>query len=449
MKVSKFGGTSLADASQIRKVCDILLSDPDRRILVVSAPGKRFKTDIKVTDLLILMAGAKLAGFSGEKELESVILRYEEIAIELSVENVMDSIKENLTALVCADRTSPEKYMDAIKAAGEDNCARLVAAYLNSIGHRATYCDPKEAGLVLTCDFGRAHVLPESYINLASLEAIKGICVFPGFFGYSPEGDVVTFSRGGSDITGAILAAAVNASVYENWTDVDSVFAVNPALVKNPFPVREITYDEMRELAYAGFSVLHEEALYPAYLKGIPVHIRNTNNPSSEGTMIVCKRKNYDSLVTGIAGQKGFCTLNMSKYLMNREVGFVMKVLQIISDEGVSIEHMPSGIDSISIVMRSEEFAAEKERRIIERISLELQVDEIAVKRDLAIVMIVGEAMAKTVGTTARAAGALSKAGINLEIINQGASEISVMFGIREEYCNYAVRELYKEFFTK
>ena len=201
MKVSKFGGTSLADASQIRKVCDILLSDPDRKILVVSAPGKRFKTDSKVTDLLISLAKSRIAGFSGEKELSSVILRYEEIAVELSVEDVMVSIKENLTALANADRTTPDKFMDAIKASGEDNCARLVAAYLNSIGHKATYCDPKPAGLVITSDFGRAHVLPESYINLAPLASMKGICVFPGFFGYSPEGDVVTFSRGGSDIT--------------------------------------------------------------------------------------------------------------------------------------------------------------------------------------------------------------------------------------------------------
>ena len=259
----------------------------------------------------------------------------------------------------------------------------------------------------------------------------------------------MTFSRGGSDITGAILASSVNASVYENWTDVDSVYAVNPALVKNPFPIREITYDEMRELAYAGFSVLHEEALYPAYQKGIPVNIRNTNNPSADGTIIVSKRKNYDSLVTGIAGEKGFCTLNMSKYLMNKEVGFLMKVLKIIAEEGISIEHMPSGIDSVSVIIRSSELSPDKERKIVERISLELNVDEISVKRDLSIVMIVGEAMAKTVGTTARAASALSKAGINLEIINQGASEISVMFGVRDEYCNYAVRELYKEFFTK
>jgi len=449
MKVSKFGGSSLADASQIRKVCDILLSDADRRILVVSAPGKRFKSDMKVTDLLISLANSRLSGKDGKKELSAVVMRFEEIALELSVGDVMISVEDNISSLSDSDRSVPEKYMDALKAAGEDNCARIVAAYLSSTGHKAIYCNPKDAGLVLSNDFGRAHVLPESYDNLSSLAGLDGICVFPGFFGYSPEGDVVTFSRGGSDITGSILAAAVNASVYENWTDVDSVYAVNPALVKNPFPIKEITYDEMRELAYAGFSVLHEEALYPAYLKGIPVHIRNTNNPSSDGTKIVCKRINYDSLVTGIAGEKGFCTLNMSKYLMNREVGFAMKVLQIIADEGISIEHMPSGIDSLSIVIRSSEFTADKERRIIERISVELQVDEIGVKRDLSIVMIVGEAMAKTVGTTARAAGALSKAGINLEIINQGASEISVMFGVRDEYCNYAVRELYKEFFSK
>lgn len=449
MKVSKFGGSSLADASQIRKVCDILLSDADRRILVVSAPGKRFKSDMKVTDLLISLANSRLSGKDGKKELSAVVMRFEEIALELFVGDVMISVEDNISSLADSDRSVPEKYMDALKAAGEDNCARIVAAYLSSTGHKAIYCNPKDAGLVLSNDFGRAHVLPESYDNLSSLAGLDGICVFPGFFGYSPEGDVVTFSRGGSDITGSILAAAVNASVYENWTDVDSVYAVNPALVKNPFPIKEITYDEMRELAYAGFSVLHEEALYPAYLKGIPVHIRNTNNPSSDGTKIVCKRRNYDSLVTGIAGEKGFCTLNMSKYLMNREVGFAMKVLQIIADEGISIEHMPSGIDSLSIVIRSSEFPADKERRIIERISVELQVDEIGVKRDLSIVMIVGEAMAKTVGTTARAAGALSKAGINLEIINQGASEISVMFGVRDEYCNYAVRELYKEFFSK
>lgn len=447
MKVAKFGGSSLADAAQIKKVCSILTSDEDRKVLVVSAPGKRYSDDIKVTDLLIALADARIAGQAGNRELDAVINRYSSICEELDIKDVMPSIEEAIRTRVNEKADSSEAYMDAVKALGEDCCARLVASYLNKIGFKANYCNPKVAGLFLKSEMGHVTVLPESYDQLALLAELDGICVFPGFFGYSKDGKVITFSRGGSDITGAILAASLHASVYENWTDVDNVYAVNPNLVSNPFPVNEITYDEMRELAYAGFSVLHEEALYPAFVKGIPVHIRNTNNPSSKGTRIVSKRKNYDSLVTGIAGEKGFCTLNMSKYLMNREVGFVVKVLSIIADEGLSVEHMPSGIDSISIILRSADFTAEKERRVIERISIELQVDEISVNRDLAIVMIVGEAMANTVGTTARAATALSKAGINLEIINQGASEISVMFGVREEYCSYAVRVLYKEFF--
>lgn len=448
MKVTKFGGSSLADAAQIKKVCEILLSDKERQVIVVSAPGKRFSSDIKVTDLLIALADAKIAGQSGEKELQAVLDRFSSICDELEIPECMDSIKESITESIKMPIKDAGRYMDATKALGEDSCARLVATYLNKTGHKATYCNPKVAGLLLETEVGgHVKVLPQSYDNLADLARLREICVFPGFFGYSEDGEIITFSRGGSDITGAILAAAVHATVYENWTDVDNVYAVNPNLVKDPFAVTEITYDEMRELAYAGFSVLHEEALYPAFVRGIPVNIRNTNHPEAKGTMIVAKRTHYDSLVTGIAGEKGFCALNMSKYLMNREVGFLVKVLSIIADEGISIEHMPSGIDSVSIILRAADFTPEKERRIVQRISLELNVDNISVNRDLAIVMIVGEAMANTVGTTARAATALSKAGINLELINQGASEISVMFGVREEYCSYAVRTLYKEFF--
>ncbi len=448
MKVTKFGGSSLADAAQIKKVCEILLSDKDRQVIVVSAPGKRFSSDIKVTDLLIALADAKIAGQSGEKELQAVLDRFASICEELEIPECMESIEENIKSSIDTPIKDAGRYMDATKALGEDSCARLVATYLNKTGHKATYCNPKVAGLLLETEVGgHVKVLPQSYDNLADLARLREICVFPGFFGYSEDGEIITFSRGGSDITGAILAAAVHATVYENWTDVDNVYAVNPNLVKDPFAVTEITYDEMRELAYAGFSVLHEEALYPAFVRGIPVNIRNTNHPEAKGTMIVAKRTHYDSLVTGIAGEKGFCALNMSKYLMNREVGFLVKVLSIIADEGISIEHMPSGIDSVSIILRAADFTPEKERRIVQRISLELNVDNISVNRDLAIVMIVGEAMANTVGTTARAATALSKAGINLELINQGASEISVMFGVREEYCSYAVRTLYKEFF--
>lgn len=450
MKVCKFGGSSLANAEQIRKVCDIMLSDPDRRVIVVSAPGKRSKEDIKVTDLLIALANARISGYDGHNELQSVIRRFAAIADELGLSGeIMQVISSDLQSRMSKDCSNSMKFMDLLKAAGEDNCARLVADYLISIGRPATYVNPRDAGLMLTEEYGNAQVLPESYARLAKLSEYQGIIVFPGFFGYTPAGEVVTFSRGGSDITGSILSAALDAQVYENWTDVDSVYAVNPSLVSNPHPISEITYDEMRELAYAGFTVLHEESLTPAYRKGIPVNIRNTNNPTARGTLIVQHRINFEGVVTGIAGAKGFCTLNMSKYLMNREVGFALKVLQILADEQIPFEHMPSGIDSLSIVMRQEVFAPDKEKIVSRRLIEELGIEKISVNRNLAIVMIVGEAMARTVGVTARAANALSKAGVNLEIINQGSSEISVMFGVRDEYCNYAVKELYKEFFMR
>ncbi len=437
----------MADSSQIKKVCEIIINDDERKIIVVSAPGKRFSSDTKITDMLINIANLRISGSEANNEFIAITKRFEDICSELNITFLYPSIFEHMKETIYSPINNKERYMDAVKSLGEDCSARIVAGYLNTIGHKASYCNPKLAGLLLTVSFGHAQVLPDSYERLSALRETDEICIFPGFYGYSTDGEVITFSRGGSDITGSILSAAVHADIYENWTDVDCVYAVNPCLVDRPFPIREITYDEMRELAYAGFSVLHEEALYPAFRKGIPVHILNTNNPCCKGTKIVSKRRNYDSLVTGIAGEKGFCTLNIKKYLMNREVGFAVKVFKILADEGVSIEHMPSGIDSISIVLRSSDFTAEKERRVIERISLDLEVDEVVVNRNLSIVMIVGEAMANTVGTTARAATALSKAGINLEIINQGASEISVMFGVKDEYCDYAVRVLYKEFF--
>jgi aspartate kinase len=450
MKVCKFGGTSLANAEQIRKVCDIVLADPDRRLMVVSAPGKRNKEDTKVTDLLIALAETALREQDTAADLAAVISRFNAIAVDLGVhETIAAPIAADITSRLAQNRSDKNRFLDSLKAAGEDNAARLIAAYLVSIGQEAHYIDPRLAGMLLTDEFGNAQVLPESYGLLSSLADRTGILVFPGFFGYTRNGEVATFPRGGSDITGSILAAAVTAEVYENWTDVDSVYAVNPQLVSNPHPVSEITYREMRELAYAGFSVLHEEALAPAFRRSIPVNVRNTNNPTAKGTMIVRTRGNFDGTVTGIAGAKGFLTLNMSKYLMNREVGFVLKVLTVLAEEGVSFEHIPSGIDSLSIIIRQQYFPVEKELTVVSRLHDELGIEDVTVSRGLAIVMLVGEAMAHTVGVTARAASSLAKAGVNLEIINQGASEISVMFGIREEYCNYAVKELYKEFFLK
>ncbi len=448
MKVCKFGGSSLADANQIRKVCDIILADPQRRAIVVSAPGKRFNKDTKVTDLLIAFANAIISGYDGKNELERVVERYASIIQDLNLdERLVEIIREDLHNRVEKYSQDRQRLMDALKAAGEDNCARVVAAYLNTIGQRATYVELYEAGFFLENVHGHVKVLPETYENLKPLQHTHELLIFPGFFGYDHAGDVLTFSRGGSDITGAIVTAALQATIYENWTDVDHVYAVNPSLVPSPHAIQEITYDEMRELAYAGFTVLHEEALEPAFKQQIPVNIRNTNNPNADGTMIVAKRENYDGILTGIAGKKGFVILHIERYLMNGEVGFALKVLQILADLNIPFDHMPSGIDSISLILKEEVFPEEKEKIVVERLINELGVSAVKVTRNIAIVMIVGSAMTKTVGVTSRACAALSHAGINLEFIIQGASEISVMFGVQNAFCNHAVQALYHEFF--
>lgn len=448
MKVSKFGGSSLADATQIRKVCEIILSDHERRAIVVSAPGKRYSKDTKVTDLLIALANAIISGYDGKAELEAVVERFTSITEDLQLEEqiIRDIVKDLRKRIDSFDGDS-RLFLDTMKAAGEDNCARMVAAYFRSIGQDAHYVDLFEAGFFLTNQDGRVVVEAETYKNLNQLRHRPGLLIFPGFFGYNRNHEVITFSRGGSDITGSIVAAALKAAIYENWTDVDNVYSVNPDLVKNPHPIRELTYDEMRELAYAGFTVLHEEALEPAFRNDIPVNIRNTNNPQADGTMIVRRRKDYEGILTGIAGKKGFTILHISKYLMNSEVGFAYKVLQILAELHIPFEHMPSGIDSLSIVLRDEVFPPDKEKIVINRLKNELNVDDVTVKRGLSIVMIVGSAMNQTVGVTSRACSALSYAGVNLELIIQSASEISVLFGVRDQFCNLAVQVLYHEFF--
>ncbi len=448
MKVAKFGGTSLASADQIKKVCSVILSDSQRKLVVVSAPGKRFSDDIKVTDLLIACSKAELEKGDSGAEMQAVISRYAEIASGLGLtDEIVKSISDDLYSRIKSDKSDLYRYTDNIKASGEDNCAKLVASYLQSIGVQAQYINPKEAGLLLSDEYGNAQVLPESYENLKTLSGLPGIIIFPGFFGYSPEGHVVTLPRGGSDITGSILAAAVDADLYENYTDVDNVYSVNPNLISSPKPITEATYREMRELAYAGFSVFHEEALVPVFKKGIPVRIKNTNNPDAPGTTIVKERTNITEPVVGIAGDSGFCFIYVSKYLMNREVGFGRKMLQILEEEHISYEHMPSGIDNISIIMKQHLLDEEKEKRIIHRAKAELAVDDISVERDLALIMIVGEGMRNTLGITARASSALAEAGINLDMINQGPSEVSMMFGVKSALKDKAIEALYYEFF--
>ena len=453
MKVVKFGGSSMANAAQIKKVCDIVLSDSERRIMVVSAPGKRDDNDEKVTDMLIELAYAVISGEDHKEKLEAVVERYASIARDFNLgDEAIAEVRSDLENRIDKRPEEDRKFMDLMKAAGEDNSAKIVARYFQSIGVDAKYMNPGDAGLLLSDEFGNARVLPESYQNLKELKKETSLICFPGFFGYSPYGDVVTFSRGGSDITGSVLAAGVDADVYENFTDVDFVFAANPKVVKNPQPIPFFTYEEMRELSYAGFNVLHEETLEPVYRKGIKVNIRNTNNPSAPGTFIVPDDGNpeYAPLrpVVGVAADKGFMTIHVEKYMMNREIGIGRKILQVLEEEGVSYEHTPSGIDSISIIVKKENCSDKQLARITEKLYDELHVDKVFAEDDLAILMLVGRGMTKKIGVAKDAAVALAEAEVNLKMINQGSSEVSIMFGIDEKDAERGVVALYNKFFS-
>jgi aspartate kinase len=449
MKVCKFGGTSLASAKQIKKVAAILKADPSRKIIVVSAPGKRFDDDVKVTDLLISLSEAALCGEDVEKPLNKVIDRYAQIALGLGLaQEIQTLIEIDLKNRLAADKENSELFSDQLKASGEDNLAKLVAAYFVSIGLQAEYINPKEAGLLVSSLPERPHALPESYNRLSALRKKSTIIVFPGFFGYTIEGVLRTFERGGSDITGSILAAAVKAELYENFTDVDCVFAANPRIVDNPVEIEKMTYREMRELSYAGFAVLHDEALMPAFKELVPVCIKNTNNPEAPGTMIVAEREHSFRPVTGISADSGFSTLYVSKYLMNREIGFGRKLLQILEDEEISYEHTPSGIDNLSVILRSHQLTTEKEERIVNRVKTELHADEVHIHSDFSMVVLVGEGMRNTTGLAARATSAISRTGANIEMINQGSSEVSLVFGVLKQDETKILKELYKEFFS-
>jgi len=449
MIVCKFGGTSVANAEQIKKVANIIKSNPERRIVAVSAPGKRFGDDIKVTDLLIDLADAVLKNGNVHEKLNNVVNRYREITDELGLDyTICEVIAADLSERVSSDKSKVELFIDNIKASGEDNNAKLIAAYFNSIGLKAKYISPRDL-LVVNDLPERTYALPEAYENLKFLADTKEIIVFPGFFGYTKEGILRTFDRGGSDITGSILAAAVKADLYENFTDVDSVFSANPKVINQPVEIREITYREMRELSYAGFSVFHDEALMPVFKLGIPVNIKNTNNPTAPGTRIVPTRTTTPGRpVTGISADNGFSILYVQKYLMNREIGFGRKLLQIIEEEYISFEHTPSGVDDISVIIRSNQLTPESEERIVKRVKEELHADDVHFNHGFSMISIVGEGMRNNTGLAARACAAISNTGANIEMINQGSSEVSLVFGVLQKYENQILRALYDEFFA-
>lgn len=449
MKVVKFGGSSLASATQLQKVLDIVQSDSNRRFIVVSAPGKRSLEDTKVTDALIKYYKAYTSEKDVTEHQEWIIKRYQSIIDELDLgTKILEKISTAIIELASLPIEHNDFLYDAFLAAGEDNNAKLIAEYFKKNGLSAKYIHPRQAGLFVTSEPGNARILPSSYDKLEELIDSDEILVIPGFFGVTIDDQICTFSRGGSDITGSIVAAGVKADLYENFTDVDGIFAAHPGVVHHPHSIPELTYREMRELAYAGFSVLHDEALIPAYRGKIPLVIKNTNNPTHPGTRIVLEHTGETIPVVGIAGDDKFVSINISKYLMNREVGFGRKVLQILEELNIRWEHMPTGIDDMSIVLRERELTPIKEQEIISRLTRDLGVDELEIEHGLSIIMIVGENMKSHIGVTATATKALSDKRINLEMISQGSSEVSVMFVIKTEQEKAAIKALYEAFFN-
>ena len=448
MKVVKFGGSSLASATQLEKVLNIVKSDPERRFVVVSAPGKRHDDDIKVTDALIKYYREYIAGNDVTPNQQWIINRYADMIAELGLKpKVLEKISKSITSLATLPIEDNAFLYDTFLAAGENNNAKLIAAYFSQNGIPASYVHPREAGLVVSSEPGNARILPSSYDKIEELNNSDEVLVIPGFFGVTQDGQICTFSRGGSDITGSIIAAGVKADIYENFTDVDGIFAAHPGIVHKPHSIPELTYREMRELAYAGFTVLHDEALLPAYRGKIPLVIKNTNNPEHPGTKIVHKHSKDHLPVVGIAGDAGFVSINMSKYLMNREIGFGRRVLKILEDLNIGWEHMPTGIDDLSIILRERELTPIKEEEILRQLVQKAEVDHAEIEHDLSIIMIVGEKMKSHIGVTATATKALSENNINIQMMSQGSSEVSIMFVVKKNQEKAAIRALYRAFF--
>ncbi|MCG3401228.1 aspartate kinase [Staphylococcus massiliensis] len=450
MKVAKFGGSSVSNASQIKKVLNIVNEDADRKIVIVSAPGKRFKEDVKTTDLLIRLYEKVMNNLNYTNKKQEIIDRFKDIVEELDLKHdILHTIDETLEHHIKTLKNEPEHLLDALQSCGENFNAQLIAEYNNNQGIPTRYISPKEAGIKVTDLPGNAMILESSYDEIYKLREYKEKLIIPGFFGVSESNYIVTFPRGGSDITGAIVARGVRASQYENFTDVSGIFKANPNIIQDPEMVEEITYREMRELSYAGFGVFHDEALQPLHKDRIPVVIKNTNRPQDRGTYIVHDREiNTSNIISGISCDKGFTSINIKKYLMNRQVGFTNKVLSVLVENDISFDHMPSGIDNISIILRSDQIKG-KERKVLNEIRKRCDVDELSIEDDLAILMIVGEGMSQVVGTANKITQSLANANINLKMINQGSSEISMMFGISMHDADKAVRTTYQYCFPR
>ncbi|ANZ61721.1 aspartate kinase [Secundilactobacillus paracollinoides] len=448
MKVVKFGGSSLANAAQVQKVVNIIKADDQRRFVVVSAPGKRFAGDIKVTDLLITYANDVIKQRPLDDITTQIISRYQEIAQAFHISDAdFNEIKAAILQLPDHSYQDNDYLMAAFKAHGEKLNAILFAKVLTSAGLNAKYLDPKDVGLVVTDRPNDADIIPESYDRLGEWAASSIIRVIPGFFGYNLQDQICTFSRGGSDITGAIVARGVHADRYENFTDVNAIYAANPKVVENPIAIHHMTFREMRELAYAGFSVFHDEALIPAIQGDIEVVVKNTNHPSERGTSITStKRVNPAYPVSGIASSPDFCGIYIRKYMLDKK-SYSQKILNILAQYGLSYEHMPSGIDDLTVIMKQDQLTPDLEDLLIRELVIALHPDEIHITHDYALLMVVGEGMLNRTGLMSKATDALARQNVKLVMVNQGASEISMMFGIQQDKADASVQALYDAFF--
>ncbi|MBB5888692.1 aspartate kinase [Lactovum miscens] len=445
MKLAKFGGSSLASGEQIRKVFGIVKSDPLRKIVVVSAPGKRFESDIKVTDLL----DAYYQDYKNGKNLvpiqTTLLDRFEEICDELELSELKQFLSEKVISLALLNLHNRFVY-DKFLSTGEECSALIVSSYFKKNGLNAKFLSPKDAGILVSSDPCEAKLLPIAYNKIAGLVKYPEILIIPGFYGATLNGEVCTFSRGGSDITGAILAAGVKAEMYENFTDVDGIYSVNPNVVENPVIIEEVTYREMRELSFAGFSVLHEEALIPAARAGVPMLLKNTNHPELPGTQIV-PNWTIDMPVVGIASSRGYVIIKITKYMLYRDISFGRRFFEILEKLGIRFEAITTGIDDMSILVRDKYLSAPIQEALSDDLKEILQVDDIVIVKNLAVVTAVSEEIRQQTHITGRATLALARKNIKIETLMQGASEVSLLFIVKEEVENETVRSLYEEFF--
>ena len=445
VKVCKFGGTSLADAAQICKVKAIIKSDPQRRYVVVSAPGKRSRDDQKITDLLYLCHEHARQRLPFDEVFDRVADRYRQIitdlGLSLDINPRLEQVKQEISQM------SPGEPDGAVVARGGDYAASR-GEYLNApiVAELLGYTFVDAAELICFDASGRFDPGKTQEKTSEHLSRVER-AVIPGFYGTTPDGKIKTFSRGGSDITGAIIARGVNAAVYENWTDVSGLLMTDPRIVENPKPIDTITYRELRELAYMGATVLHDEAIFPVRTAGIPVNIRNTDRPEDPGTMIVSEAEPiaHQGTISGIAGRKDFSVLAIEKTLMNQELGFGRRLLTILEDNGISFEHMPSGIDTMSVVIADRQLEGKLDK-IRDEIRRHCEPDSLEVYPHMALIATVGRGMAYAPGIAARVFTALARAGVNIRMIDQGSSEINIIVGVETGDFEKAVCAIYDEF---